>query len=199
MELESKRKTFITNIRKYLVTLGATFEKTSQDSNSVYLKYNDIRIRVSDHFSPIKHKGMNIIVCTNNAKQSVVNTDGGVLVYNSVGELKTFLKHWCDISVCFNFGEISELNTLIAKKQVRANELSEEIRQKSLYSDKLDKETLAKEKRLNYAKVVGDALDSKNKITLTEKQKARVAELIGEYAMQNEKAKINITNKSKKK
>lgn len=199
MELESKRKTFITNIRKYLVTLGATFEKASQDSNSVYLKYNDIRIRVSDHFSPVKHKGLNIIVCTNNAKQSVVNTDGGVLVYNSVGELKTFLKNWCDISVCFNFGEISELNTLIAKKQVRANELSEEIRQKSLYSDKLDKETLAKEKRLNYAKVVGDALDSKSKIALTEKQKARVVELIGEYAMQNEKAKINITNKSKKK
>lgn len=198
MELESKRKTFITNIRKHLETLGATFEKASQDSNSVYLKYNDIRIRVSDHFSPIKHKGMNIIVCTNNAKQSVVNTDGGVLVYNSIGELKTFLKHWCDISVCFNFGEISELNTLIAKKQIRANELTEEIRQKSLYSDKLDKETLAKEKRLNYAKVVGDALVSKSKIVLTEKQKARVVELIGEYAMQNEKAKTNITNKSKK-
>ena len=199
MELESKRKTFITNIRKYLVTLGATFEKASQDSNSVYLKYNDIRIRVSDHFSPVKHKGLNISVCTNNAKQSVVNTDGGVLVYNSVGELKTFLKNWCDISVCFNFGEISELNTLIAKKQLRANELSEEIKQKSLYSDKLDKETLAKEKRLNYVKVVGNALDSKSKTALTEKQKARVAELIGEYAMQNEKAKINITNKSKKK
>lgn len=77
--------------------------------------------------------------------------------------------------------------------------MSEEIRQKSLYSDKLDKETLAKEKRLNYAKAVGDALDSKSKIALTEKQKARVVELIGEYAMQNEKAKTNITNKSKKK
>lgn len=189
MELESKRKTFITNIRKYLVTLGATFEKASQDSNSVYLKYNDVRIRVSDHFSPIKHKGMNIIVCTNNAKQSVVNTDGGVLVYNNVGELKTFLKHWCDISVCFNFGEISELNTLIAKKQLRANELSEEIRKKLLYSDKLDKETLAKEKRLNFAKVVGDALGSKIKIVLTEKQKAGIIRLIDEYTKQNEKAK----------
>lgn len=189
MELESKRKTFITNIRKYLVTLGATFEKASQDSNSVYLKYNDIRIRVSDHFSPIKHKGMNIIVCTNNAKQSVVNTDGGVLVYNNIGELKTFLKHWCDISVCFNFGEISELNTLIAKKQLRANELSEEIRKKLLYSDKLDKETLAKEKRLNFAKVVGDALGSKIKIVLTEKQKAGIIRLIDEYTKQNEKAK----------
>lgn len=195
MELESKRKTFITNIRKYLVTLGATFEKASQDSNSVYLKYNDIRIRVSDHFSPIKHKGMNIIVCTNNAKQSVVNTDGGVLVYNNVGELKTFLKHWCDISVCFNFGEISELNTLIAKKQVRANELSEEIRKKLLYSDKLDKETLAKEKRLNFTKVVGDALGSKIKIVLTEKQKAGIVRLIDEYTKQNEKAKGSSKNK----
>lgn len=195
MELESKRKTFITNIRKYLVTLGATFEKASQDSNSVYLKYNDIRIRVSDHFSPIKHKGMNIIVCTNNAKQSVVNTDGGVLVYNNIGELKTFLKHWCDISVCFNFGEISELNTLIAKKQVRANELSEEIRKKLLYSDKLDKETLAKEKRLNFTKVVGDALGSKIKIVLTEKQKAGIVRLIDEYTKQNEKAKGSSKNK----
>lgn len=195
MELESKRKTFITNIRKYLVTLGATFEKASQDSNSVYLKYNDIRIRVSDHFSPIKHKGMNIIVCTNNAKQSIVNTDGGVLVYNNIGELKTFLKHWCDISVCFNFGEISELNTLIAKKQLRANELSEEIRKKLLYSDKLDKETLAKEKRLNFTKVVGDALGSKIKIVLTEKQKAGIVRLIDEYTKQNEKAKGSSKNK----
>lgn len=189
MELEAKRKTFITNIRKHLETLGATFEKASQVSNSVYLKYNDVRIRISDHFSPVKSKGMNIIVCTNNAKQSIVNTDGGVLVYNSVGELKTFLKNWCDISVCFNFGEISELNTLIAKKQLRANELTEEIKQKSHYSDKLDKETLAKEKRLNYAKVVGEVLDSNIKIVLTEKQKAGIVRLIGEYTKQNEKEK----------
>lgn len=118
--------------------------------------------------------------------QSIVNTDGGVLVYNNIGELKTFLKHWCDISVCFNFGEISELNTLIAKKQLRANELTEEIRQKSIYSDKLDKETLAKE---NYAKVVGDVLGSKIKIVLTEKQKAGIIRLIEEYTKQNEKAK----------
>lgn len=199
MELESKRKTFITNIRKYMETLGATFVGKSQESNSVYLEYNNIRIRISDHFSPIKCKGMNIIVCTNNAGQSIVNTDGGVLVYNRVGELKTFLKHWCDIFTCFNFGELSKLNTLIAKKQIRANELSEEIRQKSLYSDKLDKETFAKEKRLNYAKVVGDVLNTKNKNSLTEKQKARIVKLIGEYVIQNEKAKTNIANKSKKK
>ena len=197
MELESKRKAFITNIKKYLEGLGAKFEQASQESNSIYLKYKDAKIRISDHLSPVNHsKGLNIVVCSNNAKQCMVSIEGTILVYNSVGELKTFLKNWCDIYVCYDFKEMSTLNTLMLKKQVRVNQLTEEIKKKSMYSDKLDKETIAKEKRLNYAKVVGDALDAKSKIALTEKQKARILELIGEYAMQNEKAKGS--SKSKK-
>lgn len=188
MELESKRKAFITNIRKYLESCGAKFEKKSDNSNSTYLRYNGTKIRISDHISPsFGNCQIDVIVCGNNVKNSIVNIGGTPLVYNTIKELKSFLKNWCDFHVCFNFSEDSHMKSHIITKQVRLNELSEEIKEKNKEVNRLKEKTVSLNNKIDNLKKTVEALTKCNNVdfnSFTPKQQQSVLNLIAQYGRQ---------------
>lgn len=188
MELESKRKAFITNIRKHLESCGAEFEKKSDNSNSIYLRHNGTKIRISDHISPsFGNRQLDVIVCGNNVRNCIVNIGGTPLVYNTTKELKSFLKSWCDFHVCFNFSEDSQMKSHIMSKQARINELSEEIKAKKNEVNKLESKTISLNNKINDLKKSVEALIKCNNVdfdSFTPKQQQSIYNLIAQYGKQ---------------
>ena len=145
MVTDRQRKLFITSIGKHLESCGAEFKKKS-DSKSTYYTLGPLTIRVSDHIATSNnHADLNIVASVNDASQTIVIMNGGVFVYNSIKDLKSFLSSWCLFKTCEIFTASSikdtelnranreletvknEITVLESKKETLSNELREAV------------------------------------------------------------------------
>ena len=197
MNIQSKRKSNITNIRKCLESYGAEFRNKSDGSVSQYLYVGDEKIRISDHMSPaFGQNDMDIMLSTNLPIQYVVGVSGSILIYNTFKELRVFLKSWCEIAQCKQLKKDSKLDSAANKKQKKINELNNAIQEKSTTLSRLTSKIEAEAKKLDkfvcsseLIDLINSSSDKKISFTeslkLTDKQRASIGELILSYAVQN--------------
>ena len=172
-ERQAKRK--ITSIKNHLISLGASFLNDSKNSNSIYLKLDNDKIRVSDHSNVggtvVK---MNIIVPIN-SNEIILFMDTVPMIYESLKELKIFLKSWVLFKHCVVF----------SKKSITTNALSAQ-------KDKLTKITQQIKKERKSLDVI-KTIKTLNLEGLTEKQVNGVIKTINSY---HENNKINSANQN---
>lgn len=182
---QSQVKGRITSIKNYLIGLGAEFVKNSEGSNSVYLKLSSDKVRVSDHFSPVGGTlGMNIVIPLN-CQSAIVAINGAAMVYNTMGELKSFLKSWVSVVECLQYSKESAMNCDILKKQYELNCITDSIKKEkgrlNGLADKIEKESKKLEK---LERAVGFNLGG-----LSAKQVERITSEVDSFRRQNQKRK----------
>lgn len=139
-------KATLTNIKKHLLSCGCEFDHNSERSNSIYVKICEHKIRISDHISPISANNINVLLSLN-AKYTVI-INGGILVYDKIGELKSFLKTWCEIQIIKNTTVLDIINGEISSKKRKLANLGNELGSINVKIQKANAELLSIEKKI---------------------------------------------------
>lgn len=186
MKQQSQLKSSITTIKKHLIDCGCTFEKKSENSNSVYLKFMKITFRISDHFSPISCKGVNIVVSINGKFSLTVN--GGLLIYDKIGELKTFLRNYCEMQACNNIVNMNIVCEKIGEQTEKLNKLKADVVNANSSLMKINSQINNAEKQIENVKYLKFSDDFVVDLSvLTGKQKAKLLQYANAYAKQMSK------------
>lgn len=195
MDRNAVVKRFITDTKNWLIACGAEFQKKSENSNSVYLSAGSTKIRVSDHIVVVSEHTLNIVFSSNKPGEAIVIYNNAVMTYCSFKDLKSFLKCFCDISICTEFSYEGKLNTRILEKQAKVNKLNEELKEKTKKVDAMEadlkKNSSALTKCLDNLKYIkaSKTTDKMDISHLTEKQKKQVLVLVNSFTEFNESKK----------
>lgn len=176
-------KSTITLIKKHLIDCGCEFDHSSDKSNSVYLKLLKKTIRISDHFGPLACKDINIVVSVNGKYSVVIN--GGLLIYDKISELKSFMKNYCELQICNNAVDmnlVSEKIVLQKKKlaKINSNLINSNSKLMQLQS-KVNKANIQLS-QVSHLKFSDDRTVDVS--TLTSKQKAKLFQVANSFAKQ---------------
>lgn len=181
-------KATLTNIKKHLLSCGCEFDHNSERSNSIYVKICEHKIRISDHISPINANSINVLLSLN-AKYTVT-INGGLLIYDKISELKSFLKTWCEMQIIKNTTNLNIINGEISSKKSKLANLGNELGSIHIKIQKANAELFSIEKKLdNVSNFVFSDGESVNLEELTDKQKTRLVETIFQYKKQNKNLK----------
>ena len=196
MKSESSRKSFITNITRHLLSLGAEADGESDKSNSAYFKYGGAHIRVSDHFNPdSRMENLNIVTAGNDSKSVIMSVNGYPMVMPDTRSVKTFLTNFCEFYSAFDFTKACSTNAKIVKLEKRREEANgklvkvldevckaeKTLRQKARMIEAADKKIAEKGKELNSMfSTHGMSLEG-----LSKRQLAGVAKVVNTYRGQN--------------
>ena len=186
LNISTYKKRTINNIRKYLLNQGMEPFSESQDSNSVYLKTNGLKVRISDHIAPGFGTEFIDVICTaenNSGFVTVIN--GGVMIHESLSELKSFLKATCKLIQCNYFTSRQIMDGEIRKKNKRLQEIKTELSSVSHQLDETSKSLRLAEKNLNKIQSITIEDDHVNISKLTNKQKNNILLQIQNYKNSN--------------
>lgn len=195
MLTQRQAKATLTNIKKHLLSCGCEFDHNSERSNSIYVKICEHKIRISDHISPINANSINVLLSLN-AKYTVT-INGGLLIYDKISELKSFLKTWCEMQIINNTTNLNIINGEISNKKSKLANLGNELGSIHIKIQKANAELLSIEKKLgNVSDLVFNEDASAILEELTDKQKNHLIEIIKHYKKQNKQSKKKKTNSS---
>lgn len=165
---------YITEIKKFLIDCGAEYLNKSDESDSEYVKFGDIIIRISDHIG-VRNDIPSVVFPNNEPSKPVLVMASNILSYPSIKELKNFLKNYLDL-ISLNESVIKIItykkNAKIKTLTNKINEKKEELDEVTSNINSLTKAVMGKK---GYVDMSG----------LTTKQKHSIVKIIEDYKKQN--------------
>lgn len=90
----------IENIKRYLIRLGAVYNKTS-NFGSVYLKLGTTKIRLTDHInSSFTDPGIINIIIPKNTESIIISIQNELVILKNYEKLKEFFRCYKIINMC---------------------------------------------------------------------------------------------------
>lgn len=194
--LAEKNKRLIGNIGKHVEALGLEKIQDASISNSTYYKGCGIKIRVSDHIAPaVGSEKINVVITHDIEPRFITVVNGGVMIHNSLKELKSFLSASVRFMKCKVEADELILDNEIAKKKSNLEVIKKEVKKASYDQDKLTKQTrIEREKLAKQAKLASDTLAKIDRLKagesdidisgLTNKQKSALLTQIQNFKLQ---------------
>lgn len=165
---------YITEIKKFLIDCGAEYLNKSDESDSEYVKFEDIIIRISDHIG-VRNDIPSVVFPNNEPSKPVLVMSSNILSYPSIKELKNFLKSYLDL---ISLNE-SIVKNITYKKNAKIKTLTNKIKEKK---EELDEVTS------NINSLTKAVMGKKGYVDmsgLTTKQKHSIVKIIDDYKKQN--------------
>ena len=183
MRTQKNIKSTLTSIKNHLIKCGCDFDHNSDKSNSIYLKLAGSVVRVSDHFGPLACKGVQIVTSLNDKFTVVIH--GGVLVYDKMGEVKSFMKNYCEMELCKDFVNMNLVSEKVEQQKHKLEYLNEEIKKTNGEYVKIRSQyESASKKMANMESLKFDEDTIVDISAFTTKQKQNVSNLLNAYAKQ---------------